>query len=153
MDRMLEIIDNWFMRRFFVINRAERISTKNLESNIFNAAERAYSSKKRTVNVRQEDLFGGGAGLAMGRDTFLAEFYSKVLYAEALPSQKIKGLDLDDKKKIQESFNRYMIQQKHDNLREAAEFYRKLILIIIGLVILVTACILIKNHDTNSLRA
>lgn len=137
MDKIFEIIDNWFARRFFVISRAEKISTRNLESNIFNAAERAYSSKKRTVNVKQEDLFGGGAGLAMGRDKFLAEFYSKVLYAEALPSQKIKGLDLDDKKKIQESFNRYMIQQKHYDLQEAAEFYRKLTLIIVGIVILV----------------
>lgn len=136
-DKVLDNIDKWFMRRFFVINRAEKISTENLDSEIYKAAEWAYSSKKRKLNVKQEDLFGGGAGLVMGRDKFLAEVYSKVLYAEVLPSQKIKGLDLDDKKKIQESFNRYMIRQKSENLRDAAEFYRKLTITIIVIIALV----------------
>jgi hypothetical protein len=140
MDRILEIIDNWLMRRFFVISKAEKIGAQNLDSEIYKAARWAYSGLLSTSDFDHNGMR-------------FAESYSRILYAEALPSQKIKGLSLDRKKKIQESFNRYMIQQKHDNLREAAEFYRKLILIIIGLVILVTACILIKNHDTNSLRA
>jgi hypothetical protein len=140
MYRMLEIIDNWFMRRFFVISKAEKIGAQNLDSVIYKAAWWAHSGLLSTSDFDYNGMR-------------FAELYSRILYAEALPSQKIKGLSLDRKKKIQESFDRYMIQQKHDDLREAAEFYRKFILIIVGLVILVIVCILIKNHDTDSLRA
>ena len=135
MSKIFEIIDNWLERRFFVISSAERNFAKNLDSEIYKAATLARDSGREKGIDKEHDV-AGPYGPMLRKKAF-PEFYSKILYAGVLTNQKIMGLSLDDKKKIQESFNKNMIMQKNYNLQEAAEFYRKFILIIIGIVILV----------------
>jgi len=108
---------------------------KNLNSEIYKAAAQARESvHEKGIN---KDLDVAGPYGPMLRKQAFPEYYSKILYTGVLTSQKLKGLDLKDKKKIQKSFNTYMNSQKINNLNNAAEFYRKLILIILGIVILV----------------
>jgi len=135
MDRIFEIIDDWLARRSFVVNRAKRISAANLDWEIYQAARWARSGLLSTSDFDYDGMR-------------FAEFYSKILYADVLPSQIIKGLSLDRKKEIQESFNKRIIDQRRWNLRACAEFYRKLTLTIIGVIIFVAYILFAKTHGS-----